>query len=133
MALLFFKEPLRPELGLELDALDASARAAIFAGNTVPDGAEMMSTFLGKHAGSGNTACFADAQFDATWRKALLTAPGPARAELFRAMQERLDTLAVARPLPTSEIRILKQPYVLGPFGTSTDWLQLMTLGVTAR
>jgi ABC-type transport system substrate-binding protein len=100
---------------------------------SVPDGAEIMSTFLGKHAGSGNTACVADDEFDATWRKVLLMPPGPAREEVFRAMQTRLDTLGVARPLPTSEIRILKQPYVLGPFGTSTDWLQLMTLGVAER
>jgi ABC-type transport system substrate-binding protein len=102
-------------------------------GASVPDGADVMSAFLGKYAGNGNSACVSDAEFDSTWHKALIMPPGPARTELFRAMQTRLDTLAVARPLPTSPIRVLKQRYVIGPFATSTDWLQLMTLGMGQR
>lgn len=102
-------------------------------GASIPDGADVMSSFLDKHVGSGNPRCVADAQFDAAYQEALAMPPGPRRTELFRAMQARLDTLGVARPLPTSEFLILKQPYVVGPFGTSMDWLQVMTLGLDER
>jgi ABC-type transport system substrate-binding protein len=111
--------------------LCAHGTALVPQGPSAPDGADVMSTYLGKHVGSGNVACIGDAEFDATYQQALVMPPGPARTELFRALQTRLDHLAVARPLPTGELRILKQPYIMGPFGTPMDWLQLMTLGVT--
>ena len=38
--LLYFNRQLAEELGLDLDSLDDEAKAAVFAGNTVPDGAE---------------------------------------------------------------------------------------------
>src|SRR5512138_3249780 len=59
-ALLFFNEPLAAELGLELDALDASARAAIFAGNTVPDGAEPLAQAYAGHQFGGFSAQLGD-------------------------------------------------------------------------
>jgi len=47
--LLFFNDSLAEELGLDLAALDDPARAAIFAGNTVPDGAEPLAQAYAGH------------------------------------------------------------------------------------
>jgi uncharacterized protein YdiU (UPF0061 family) len=59
-ALLFLNEPLVDELGLDLGALDASARAAIFAGNTVPDGAEPLAQAYAGHQFGGFSAQLGD-------------------------------------------------------------------------
>jgi uncharacterized protein YdiU (UPF0061 family) len=47
--LLFLNEPLAGELGLHLESLDARERAAVFAGNTVPDGAEPLAQAYAGH------------------------------------------------------------------------------------
>jgi ABC-type transport system substrate-binding protein len=99
----------------------------------VPDGANIMSMFWSKAIGSANASCYADAVFDSAYEKALVTPPGPARTELFRTMQTRLDATAPTRPSPTRENLLVKQPDVLGPFGTINDWLQIVTLGVDSR
>lgn len=101
-------------------------------GLDVPDGTNPMSMFYGKAVGSMNLSCFADAEFDASFEKALATPPGAARLEIFRAMQSRLDAYGPARPLPFGDLLFLKRPGVVGPFGTINDWLQLMTLAVDA-
>jgi len=51
--LLFFNEPLADELGLDLTSLDSTARAAIFAGNTLPDGAEPLAQAYAGHQFGG--------------------------------------------------------------------------------
>ena len=51
--LLFFNDSLASELGLDLAALDASAKAAIFAGNTVPEGAEPLAQAYAGHQFGG--------------------------------------------------------------------------------
>ncbi|MCC7215555.1 MAG: heme-binding protein [Burkholderiales bacterium] len=99
-------------------------------GLDVPDGTNPMIMFYGKAIGSVNFACLADAVFDAAYEKALVTPPGPARTELFRTMQSRLDAYGPARPLPFGDLLFLKRPGVVGPFGTLNDWLQLLTLAV---
>ena len=45
--LLFLNGSLAEELGLDLTSLDTDARAAIFAGNTLPDGAEPLAQAYG--------------------------------------------------------------------------------------
>ena len=102
-------------------------------GLDVPDGTNPMSMFYGKSVGTMNLSCLADAEFDAAFEKALVTPPGPARLELFRAMQSRLDAYGPARPLPFGDLLFLKRPGVVGPFGTINDWLQLLTLAVDSR
>lgn len=99
-------------------------------GFEVPDGTNLLTIFHGKSIGSMNMNCYADAEFDAAFAKALTTPPGPARTELFRTMQSRLDAYGPARPLPFGDLLFLKRPGVLGPFGTLNDWLQLLTLAV---
>jgi oligopeptide transport system substrate-binding protein len=96
----------------------------------IPDGINPMVMFYSKAIGSTNFACYADAEFDAAYEKALTTSPGAARTELFRTMQTRLDTYGPARPLPYGDLLFLKRRGVVGPFGTFTDSLQLMTLAV---
>jgi uncharacterized protein YdiU (UPF0061 family) len=59
-ALLFFNEPLAEQLGLDLGALDASALAAIFAGNTVPAGAEPLAQAYAGHQFGGFSARLGD-------------------------------------------------------------------------
>jgi uncharacterized protein YdiU (UPF0061 family) len=51
--LLFLNEPLAEELGLDLASLDSAARAAIFAGNTLPDGAEPLAQAYAGHQFGG--------------------------------------------------------------------------------
>jgi len=93
-----------------------------------PDGMNAMSWFYSKGVGSVNLSCFSDPVFDAAYEKALVMSPGPGRTELFRAMQTRLDFLAPARPLPSSDAIVLKRANILGPFGTFNDFIQLLTL-----
>jgi ABC-type transport system substrate-binding protein len=99
----------------------------------VPDGTNPLIMFYGKAIGSVNFSCFADAEFDAAYEKALVMPPGSARAELFRTMQSRIDASGPARPLPFGDLLFLKRPGVVGPFGTVNDWLQLMTLAVETK
>jgi uncharacterized protein YdiU (UPF0061 family) len=51
--LLFFNRSLADELGLDLASLDEPARAAIFAGNSVPDGAEPLAQAYAGHQFGG--------------------------------------------------------------------------------
>ena len=51
--LLFFNDPLAEELGLDVAALDTAARAAIFAGNVLPDGAEPLAQAYAGHQFGG--------------------------------------------------------------------------------
>ena len=51
--LLFLNEPLADELGLDLASLDAAASAAIFSGNTLPDGAEPLAQAYAGHQFGG--------------------------------------------------------------------------------
>jgi uncharacterized protein YdiU (UPF0061 family) len=51
--LLFLNEPLAEELGLDLASLDAAASAAIFSGNTLPDGAEPLAQAYAGHQFGG--------------------------------------------------------------------------------
>ncbi|MEP7181896.1 MAG: ABC transporter substrate-binding protein [Betaproteobacteria bacterium] len=96
----------------------------------IPDGTNPLSMFWSKGIGSVNMSCYADPVFDAAYEKALVTPPGPARTELFRTMQMRLDAYAPMRPRPVSDTLLLKRARVVGPFATLNDWLQVMTLGV---
>jgi len=50
---LFFNEPLAEELGLDVAALSGEAGAALFAGNTVPDGAEPIAQAYAGHQFGG--------------------------------------------------------------------------------
>ena len=102
-------------------------------GLDVPDGANIMGMFYSKAIGSMNMSCFADPVFDAAFEKALVTPSGPARLELFRTMQMRIDAMAPARPRPVSDILVLKRGDVVGPFATSNDWIQVISLGVEAK
>ena len=95
-----------------------------------PDGTNAMMMFYGKAIGSSNMSCYDDPEFDAAYRKAQVMAPGPARTELFRTMQTRLDAFGPARPLPYGDIFMLKRAGVLGPFSTQTDWVQYTTLAL---
>lgn len=94
-----------------------------------PDGINPMLMFYGKAIGSFNLTCHADAAFDAAYEKAQAMPAGPARTELFRAMQTRLDSFGLARPLPFSDVLLLKRAGVQGPFSTQTDWARFTTLG----
>jgi serine/tyrosine/threonine adenylyltransferase len=51
--LLYLDDSLAEELGLDLTALDSGARAAIFAGNTLPDGAEPLAQAYAGHQFGG--------------------------------------------------------------------------------
>ena len=51
--LLFLNDSLAEELGLDLSSLDTTARAAIFAGNTLPDGAEPLAQAYAGHQFGG--------------------------------------------------------------------------------
>ncbi len=51
--LLFLNRPLADELGLDLSALDDQAKAAIFAGNTLPEGAEPLAQAYAGHQFGG--------------------------------------------------------------------------------
>ncbi len=51
--LLFLNESLAEELGLDLTSLDDTARAAVFAGNTLPDGAEPLAQAYAGHQFGG--------------------------------------------------------------------------------
>ena len=51
--LLFLNDSLAAELGLDLTALDAAARAAVFAGNTLPDDAEPLAQAYAGHQFGG--------------------------------------------------------------------------------
>ena len=51
--LLFLNEPLAEELGLDLAPLDNAAKAALFAGNTLPDGAEPLAQAYAGHQFGG--------------------------------------------------------------------------------
>src|SRR5437016_6002894 len=51
--LLFQNDSLAVELGLDLDSLDAGARAAVFVGNTLPDGAEPLAQAYAGHQFGG--------------------------------------------------------------------------------
>lgn len=99
-------------------------------GLDIPDGSNMMVAFRSKAIGSLNLACFADAEFDATYERAIAMPAGRGRDELFRTMQARLDALGPARPLPVADLLLLKRRHVVGPFPTYNDWLQLVTVGV---
>jgi ABC-type transport system substrate-binding protein len=97
-------------------------------GGDIPDGTSFLNMFYGRNVGSGNFSCYSDAEFDATYERAVTTVPGPTRAELFRSMQSRVDAYAPARPMPLGELLFLKRAGVVGPFGTMVDWLQVPTL-----
>jgi len=58
--LLFLNDSLSEELGLNLASLDATARAAIFAGNTLPDGAEPLAQAYAGHQFGGFAAQLGD-------------------------------------------------------------------------
>jgi len=96
----------------------------------VPDGTNIMGMFYSKSIGSMNMSCFVDSAFDVAFEQALVTPSGPARIEQFRTMQMRLDAMAPMRPRPVGENLMLKRGNVIGPFATSNDWLQVITLGV---
>ena len=118
--------------GAERGKLQATCRYGMSATDwalDVPDGTNVLSMFWSKAIGSVNVSCFADPMFDAAFEKALVTPPGPARTELFRTMQTRLDAMAPMRPQPSRENLLMKRGDVLGPFGTINDWLQVVTLG----
>jgi len=51
--LLFLNDALAEELGLDLASLDASAKSALFAGNTLPDGAEPLAQAYAGHQFGG--------------------------------------------------------------------------------
>ncbi len=51
--LLFLNDSLAEELGLDLASLDAAARAAVFAGNTLPEGAEPLAQAYAGHQFGG--------------------------------------------------------------------------------
>jgi uncharacterized protein YdiU (UPF0061 family) len=51
--LLFLNDALADELGLDLSLLDAAAKAAVFAGNTLPDGAEPLAQAYAGHQFGG--------------------------------------------------------------------------------
>src|SRR4029453_6181916 len=51
--LLFLNDSLAAELGLDLNALDAGARGAVFVGNTLPDGAEPLAQAYAGHQFGG--------------------------------------------------------------------------------
>jgi len=51
--LIFFNEPLAEELRLDLASLDSAAKAAVFAGNTVPEGAEPLAQAYAGHQFGG--------------------------------------------------------------------------------
>src|SRR4029077_12766520 len=51
--LLFLNDSLAEELGLDLKSLDAAARAAIFAGNALPEGAEPLAQAYAGHQFGG--------------------------------------------------------------------------------
>ena len=55
-------------------------------------------------------------------------AAGTGAPELFRTMQARLDAYAPMRPRPVGDTLLLKRGSLLGPFGTVSDWLQVVTL-----
>ena len=95
----------------------------------VPDGANVMSMFWSRAIGSANLACYTDPAFDAVYEKVLVTPSGPARTAMFRAMQERIDAYAPARPLPIGDMLLLKRNDVRGPYGAFSDWLGVLTLG----
>ena len=97
-------------------------------GLDIPDGTNPMAMFYSKAIGAANMSCYVDPEFDAAYEKALITAPGPARLELFRTMQSRLDAYAPMRPRPVGDTLLLKRGHLLGPYGTVSDWLQLVTL-----
>ena len=88
----------------------------------VPDGTNPMSMFCSKSIGSVNMSCYADPVFDAAYEKALVTPSGPARTELFRTMQMRLDAMAPVRPRPVSDNLLLKR-------GKSSDRSRRSTTG----
>lgn len=96
----------------------------------IPDGINPMSMFWSKGIGGWNMSCYRDLAFDAAYEKALVTPPGPARIELFRTMQMRVDAYAPARPRPVSDTLLLKRARVVGPFSSINDWLNIVTLGV---
>ena len=97
-------------------------------GLDIPDGTNPMAMFYGKSIGTTNMSCYVDPEFDAAYEQALVTPPGPARAEFFRTMQARLDAYAPMRPRPVGDTLLLKRGGILGPFGTVSDWLQVVTL-----
>ncbi len=99
----------------------------------VPDGTNALSMFWSKSIGTANMSCYSDPVFDAAYEKSLAMPPGPERTDLFRTMQMRLDAMAPARPIPVSDTLLLKRSDVVGPFGTISDWLQLITLGLEDR
>src|SRR5438093_9399233 len=51
--LLFFNDSLAEELGVDVAALDSAAKAALFAGNTLPDGAEPLAQAYAGHQFGG--------------------------------------------------------------------------------
>ena len=99
-------------------------------GLDVPDGTNPMSMFYSKAIGGANMSCFVDPEFDAAFEKALVTPPGPARAQLFRTLQTRVDAYAPAGLRPAFDTLVLTRDTILGPFATISDWLQLVTLSV---
>jgi len=101
-------------------------------GLDIPDGTNPLSMFYGRSLGAANFSCYVDAEFDAAYRSALATPPGPARTAAFRTMQSRIDAYAPARPFPSGDLVLLKRRGVEGPFSTVTDWLQVVTLAADA-
>ena len=106
--------------------------AAMDWGLDIPDGINPMSMFYSKAIGGANMSCFVDAEFDAAYESALVTPSGPARSALFRTMQARLDAYAPMGVQPAVDTLLLVRDDIIGPFGTITDWLQVMTLSIDA-
>ncbi len=96
----------------------------------LPDGIDLMTNFASRGIGAFNMSCYRDPEFDAAFDEALVVPNGPARTELFRTMQSRLDTYMPARPVPMVDLLFLTRGNVVGPHGVIGDWLQLLTLGI---
>lgn len=99
-------------------------------GLDIPDGSNMMVAMHSRSIGNLNLSCFADAEFDAAYDRAVVMTGGPERTALFRTMQSRLDALGIVRPLPVGDLLLLARKHVVGPYPTLNDSMQLTTLGV---
>jgi oligopeptide transport system substrate-binding protein len=102
-------------------------------GLDLPDGTNPMGMFWSKAIGTWNMSCYTDPVFDEAYEKALVTPPSPARTELFRIMQMRIDAYAPARPRPITDTLLLTRAHVVGPFMTINDWLNIVTLGIDPK
>jgi hypothetical protein len=70
--------------------------------------------------GGVNWSCYSNPAFDADFEMARVTPSGPARMELFRTIQTRLDATTPMRRLPVGDSLNLKRGDVVGRFQRST-------------